>query len=127
MTFMWRRYSPTTNRPFLASIRSSHLPFEGRRKGMGGAAREGFDRTLTNRTMPDRAGCSTRRVPDISRTISRPRQIRISVSKGSRRASSARSRAWVTGLRITKVPAAPMLTASRCFSCFASVAGRKVL
>ena len=31
------------------------------------------------------------------------------------------------GRRITKVPAAPMLTASRCFSCSASVVGRKVL
>src|SRR6266446_6462940 len=51
----------------------------------------------------------------------------ISVSKGSLRANSARSRVRVTGRRITKVPAAPMLTASRCFNSSASVEGRKVL
>src|SRR6266516_4309841 len=51
----------------------------------------------------------------------------ISVANGSLRANSARSCARVTGRRITKVPAAPMLTLSRCFSCSASVVGRKVL
>ena len=54
-------------------------------------------------------------------------QIVISASKGSLRANSSRSCARVTGRRITKVPAAPMLTASRCFSCWASVVGRKIL
>ena len=59
--------------------------------------------------------------------MSRPWQITISVSNGSLFASSARSCALVTGRRITKVPAAPMLTASRCFSCSANALGRKVL
>ena len=50
----------------------------------------------------------------------------ISVSKGSLDASSARRCARVTGFRITKVPAAPMFTASRCLSCLLSVVGRNV-
>jgi hypothetical protein len=53
--------------------------------------------------------------------------VMISASKGSLRANSARSCARVTGCRITKVPAAPMLTASRCFSYSVGVVGRKVL
>ena len=53
-------------------------------------------------------------------------QITISASQGSLDVNSARSCARVTGCRITKVPAAPMLTASRCLSCLVSVERPKI-
>ena len=125
MTFMWRRYSPKTNRFSLARIFTNHLPLEGsswatrrRTRALGQDAHEADDvgsHLLVRETSRD-----------ISLTISRPWQIMISASKGSLRANSARSCARLTGRRMTKVPAAPMLTASRCFSCSASVVGRKV-
>src|SRR6266542_4467799 len=34
MTFMWRRYTPKTNRLSLPRIFSSHLPLEGKRMGI---------------------------------------------------------------------------------------------
>ena len=37
MTFMWRRYTPKTNRLSLARIFSSHSPSEGKLMGVGGA------------------------------------------------------------------------------------------
>jgi hypothetical protein len=59
--------------------------------------------------------------------MSRPWQATISATNGSLRATSARAWAWVIGCRRTSVPAAPMLTAPRCFSAAASLVGRKVL
>jgi len=95
--------------------------------GVDGAERGRLDRTLTNRTMSGRAGWSAKGCWAISPAISRPSHIMISASKGNLRVNSARSWSRVTGRRITKVPAAPMFTASRCLSCSASLAGRKVL
>jgi hypothetical protein len=60
MTFMWRRYTPKTNRLSLARIFSSHLPLEGKRMGIDGAERGRVDRTLTKRTMSGRAGWSAK-------------------------------------------------------------------
>jgi hypothetical protein len=59
--------------------------------------------------------------------MSRPWQAIISAANGSLRATSARAWAWVIGCRMTSVPAAPILTAPRCFSASASLLGRKVL
>src|SRR5712691_6155990 len=42
MTFMWRRYTPKTNRLSLARIFSSHLPLEGKLLGVDGAEPGGF-------------------------------------------------------------------------------------
>ena len=58
MAFMWRRYSPTTNRSSLVRILSSHVPLEGKLMGIDGAERGRRDRTLTKRTMSGRVGWS---------------------------------------------------------------------
>jgi hypothetical protein len=124
MTFIWRLYIPRTNRFRLAIIFSSHWPLEGNLMGMGGAKRGARQSRLTKRTTSGRIGCSAKRFLDTNFAISRPWQTTISVSNGSLRPTSARTCAWVTRCRITNVPAAPMLTVPRCFSCSASLVGR---
>jgi hypothetical protein len=94
--------------------------------GIDEAKRGRRDRTVTNRTMSRRMGCLAKWPADISLTISRPSQTMISVPAGTFDASSARSCDRVIGRRITNVPAAPILTTSRCQSCLASAAGRKI-
>jgi hypothetical protein len=126
MTFMWRRYIPMTNRFRLARIFSSHWPLDGIRMGVAGAKRGRPDSTLTKRTTPGRTDWPSNGSFAIRSAISRPWQTTTSATNGSSRATSARARAWVIGCRRTSVPAAPMLTAPRCFSALASLVGRKV-
>jgi hypothetical protein len=59
--------------------------------------------------------------------MSRPWQTTISATNGRLLATSARAWACVIGCRRTSVPAAPILTAPRCFNASASLVGRKVL
>ncbi len=127
MAFMWRLYSPMTNRFRLARIFISHWPLDGNRMGVDGVKRGRWDSTLTKRTTPGRTDCPAKGSFDIRFSISRPWQTTISATNGSLRATSARAWAWVIGCRIISVPAAPMLTAPRCFSPSASLVGRKVL
>jgi len=60
MTFMWRRYTPMTNRLSIARIFSSHAPVEGTLMGSDGVARGGRVKTLTKRTMSGRMGWSAK-------------------------------------------------------------------
>ena len=85
-----------------------------------------FAITLANCKIAGPDGCPAKGSDDASRRISLPSQIMTSASNGSRRANSARIFMRATGFRMTKVPAAPMLTASK-LSVFASTLGRNVL
>jgi hypothetical protein len=127
MTFMWRLYMPMTNRFRLARIFINHWPLDGSLMGVDGVKRGRRDSTLTNRTTPGRTDCPSKGSCDSRLAISRPWQTTTSVANGSSRATAARARACVIGRRSTSVPAAPMLTAPRCFSASASLVGRKVL
>jgi hypothetical protein len=127
MTFMWRRYVPMTKRFCLMRTFISHGPLDGNRMGVDGVKRGRWDSTLTKRTTPGRSDCPSKGSFEISRTMSRPWQTTISATKGSLHATSARAWAWVIGCRRISVPAAPILTALRCFSAAASMVGRKVL
>ena len=127
MTFMWRLYIPMTNRFRLARIFISHGPLDGNRMGVGGVKRGRWDSTLTKRTIPPRTDCPAKGFFEIRLVMSRPRQTTISAANGRWRATSARACAWVIGCRMTSVPAAPILTAPRCFSASANLVGRKVL
>ena len=127
MTFMWRRYMPMTNRFCLARIFISHWPLDGNCMGVDGVKRGRWDSTLTKRTTSPRADCPKKGFFEIRLVISRPWQTTISATNGSSRATSARAWAWDIRFRMTSVPAAPILTAPRCFSASASFVGRKVL
>jgi hypothetical protein len=95
--------------------------------GVAGVKRGRWDSTLTKRTTPRRTGCPSNGFFEVRLAMSRPWQTTISATNGSLRATSARAWAWVIGCRSTSVPAAPILTAPRCFSASASSVGRKVL
>jgi len=127
MTFMWRLYIPKTNRFRLLRICISHGPLDGNRMGVDGVKRGRWDNTLTKRTSPGRTDCPSKGFFEIRVAMSRPGQTTMSATNGSLRATAARAWAWVIGRRMTSVPAAPMLTAPRCFSASASLVGRKVL
>jgi hypothetical protein len=127
MTFMWRLYIPMTNRFRLERIFISNWPLDGNRMGVDGVKRGRWDSTLTKRTTPCRTDCPSKGFFEIRLAMSRPWQTTISATNGSLRATSARAWAWVIGCRMTSVPAAPILTAPRCFSASASLVGRKVL
>ncbi len=127
MTFMWRLYIPMTNRFRLVRIFISHGPLDGNRMGVDGVKRGRWDSTLTKRTTPRRSDCPSKGFFEIRLAMSRPGQTTMSATNGSLRATAARAWAWVIGCRITRVPAAPILTAPRCLSASASLVGRKVL
>src|ERR1700722_20409620 len=127
MTFMWRLYIPITNRFRLARIFISHGPLDGNRMGVGGVKRGRWDSTLTKRTTPPRSDCPSKGFVEIRLAMSRPWQTTISDTNGSLRATSALAWDWVIDFRRTRVPAAPILTAPKCFSASASLVGRKVL
>jgi hypothetical protein len=95
--------------------------------GVDGVSRGRWDNTLTKRTTPRPTDCPSKGFFEIRLAISRPWQTTISATNGSRRATSARAWVRVTGCRMTSVPAAPILTAPRCFNAWASLVGRKVL
>jgi hypothetical protein len=94
--------------------------------GPAGNDRLRFARTLTNRTISGLEGCPANGSAVANRMISLPPQIITWVSNGNRRIISARSFVRLIVLRITKVPAAPMLTASKRTSAFARTLGRNV-
>ena len=127
MTFMWRRYIPSTNRFRLERIFISHWPRDGNRIGVDGVKRGRRDRTLTKWTTSRRTDCPAKGFCENRLAMSRPWQTTISAANGSLRSTSARAFAWVIGCRMTSVPAAPILTAPRCSSASANLVGRKVL
>jgi hypothetical protein len=127
MTFMWRLYIPMTNRFRLVRIFISHGPLGGNRMGVDGVKRGRWESTLTKRTTPRRTDCLRKGFFKIRVAMSRPGQTTMSATNGSLRATAARAWAWVICRRITSVPAAPILTAPKCFSASASLVGRKVL
>jgi hypothetical protein len=127
MTFMRRFYIPMTNRFRLARIFISHGPLDGNRMGVDGVERGRWDSVRTKRTTLSRTDCPSKGLFEIRLVMLRAWQITISASNGSFRATSVRAWAWVNGRRMTSVPAAPILTAPRCFSASASLVGGKVL
>ena len=110
IVFMWRRYTPKTNRLFDTITRTNHSSRGGSVRGMEARQWPAFDRMLTNRTISGRDGS----VPNgfsISRRIRwRPSQSTTSASNGSFRRSSARNFPRGPGFRTTNVPAAPTFT-----------------
>src|SRR5215469_9920171 len=56
IVFMWRRYTPKTNRFFDAISRTNHSPDGGSVHGMEARPRSAFDRMLTKRTISGREG-----------------------------------------------------------------------
>jgi len=126
ITFMSRRYAPTTNRPWRARTLTNHFPRDGNVHGSPGVSRGDLVNTLAKRMIPALSRRPRKWSRDNKSDTSRPSQMTISTSKGTRLDTSERSCRRRTRFRTTNVPVAPMLTVPRCSSRAARVAGRKV-
>jgi hypothetical protein len=112
IVFIWRRYTPNTNRSFDAITRTSHSPSGGNVTGRTARRPPALDRMLTNRTTSGPAGTLPKGLSVSKRIRSRPSQSTTSAWNGNFRSNAARNLVREPGFRTTNVPAAPILTTS---------------